>query len=100
MIVLTQLIYVYPGKEQAFEEFEAIVLPLLPQYGGELLFRIRPEAATFIAGSREMPYEIHLVSFDTKAGLAGYSNDELRQRFLHLKNESVRSSILVEGTLA
>lgn len=99
MIVLTQLIYIYPGKEPAFEEFEAAVLPLLPQYGGELLLRIRPDAATFIAGSREMPYEIHLVSFETSAGLAGYSNDQRRQRFLHLKNDAVRSSMLVEGTL-
>ncbi len=100
MIALMQLIYVHPGKEKAFEEFEAIVLPLLPRYGGELLLRLRPDAASFIAGTYEVPYEVHLVSFETEAGLAGYSSDEVRQRFLHLKHESIRSSLLFKGTLA
>jgi uncharacterized protein (DUF1330 family) len=100
MIVLTQLVYIHPGKEEAYEKFEATVLPLLPQYGGELLLRLRPSWTSFVAGSREVPYEVHLVTFETKEGLARYSNDEVRQRCLHLKNESVRSSLVFEGTLA
>ncbi len=99
MIALTQLIYVHPGREKAFEEFEARVLPLLPRYGGKLLLRLRPGAASFIAGTCDVPYEVHLVSFETEAGLADYSSDEVRQRFLHLKQESVRSTLLFKGTL-
>jgi hypothetical protein len=100
MIALTQLIYVHPGKEKEFEEFEAIVLPLLPRYSGELLLRLRPGAGSVIAGAYEVPYEVHLVSFEDESGLAGYSSDEVRQRFLHLKQESVRSSLLFKGTPA
>jgi uncharacterized protein (DUF1330 family) len=99
MIALTQFVYVDAGKEKAFEEFEAIVLPLLPRHGGELLLRLRPNTATFIAGSWEVPYEVHVVSFETEEGLVSYSNDEARQRFLELKNESVRSSVLIKGTI-
>lgn len=99
MIAITQLIYVHRGKEKAFEEFEAIVLPLLPKHGGELLLRLRADAASFIAGTCEVPYEVHLVSFETEAGLTSYSSDEVRQRFLHLKQESVRSSLLFKGML-
>ena len=97
MIVLTQLIYVHPGKEAEFQEFESLVLPLLPRHGGELLLRLRPPPSSFVPGSLEVPYEVHLVSFETEAGLAGYSADDDRQRFLHLKNESVRSTLLFKG---
>ena len=53
-----------------------------------------------MAGSHEVPYEVHLVSFETEEGLAGYSSDDERQHFLHLKNGSVRSTLLVKGTVA
>lgn len=99
MVFLTQLIYVQAGKEGEFQEFESIVLPLLPRYGGELLLRLRPEGSSFVAGSLEVPYEVHLVSFETEEGFVGYSMDAVRERFLHLKNGSVRSSLLVKGTL-
>ena len=39
MIYLTQLVYVRPGEEETFREFEDAVLPLLAKYGGELLLR-------------------------------------------------------------
>lgn len=100
MIVLTQLMYVHPGKEAEFQEFEAKVLPLLSRHGGELLLRLRPPPESFVAGSHEVPYEVHLVSFETEEGLAGYSSDDERQHFLHLKNGSVRSTLLVKGTVA
>jgi hypothetical protein len=97
MIVLTQLVYIHPGKEKAFEDFEGVVLPLLPNYGGTLMLRLRTGAENLIAGSLEAPYEVHLIRFESEAGFTAYSNDETRQRFLHLKNESVRSSLLFRG---
>src|SRR4051812_34447732 len=100
MIYLTQLVYVHPGKESEFEQFENAVLPLLARHGGELLLRLRPEAASFVAGSSERPYEVHLVGFQTEDGLAGFSKDPDRKQFMHLKDESVRSSLVVVGTLA
>jgi hypothetical protein len=98
MIYVTQLIYVHPGKETEFETFESAVLPLLARYRGELLLRLRPNPASVVACSRESPYEVHLVSFETEDDLERYSRDDQRQRFLHLKNESVRSALVVRGT--
>jgi antibiotic biosynthesis monooxygenase (ABM) superfamily enzyme len=100
MIFLTQLIYVVPGKENEFHEFEAIVLPLLPKYGGELVLRLRPDAASVIAASGEPPYEVHLVRFDTEEGLAAYADDDERKRCLHLKEASVRSALLYKDPRA
>ena len=99
MIYLTQLVYVHEGRERAFDEFEDVVLPLLAKYRGELLLRLRPDGASFIAGSGEMPYEMHIVKFESEDDFTRYSNDEERRRVLRLKDESVRSALLIKGTL-
>jgi uncharacterized protein (DUF1330 family) len=100
MLYVTQLVYLHPGKENAFHEFEDAVLPLLKQYGGELLLRLRPNADTVIAGSLEGPYEVHLLRFPSDAALAAYARDDERERVLSLKNEAVRAMLLVKGSAA
>lgn len=97
MVYLTQLVYVRPGCEEAFHRFEDLVLPLLPKYGGELLLRLRPDRASVISGSAETPYEVHIVRFQHEADIDRYSNDEVRQRHLRMKEESVRSVLLIKG---
>ncbi|MCE7060807.1 DUF1330 domain-containing protein [Dyadobacter sp. CY343] len=97
MIQITQFVYVLDGMEELFHEFEARVLPLLERHGGKLLMRIRPHASHFIAGELDPPYEIHLVSFESEAGLQAYGNDEERQKWLGLKDKSVTSVIMVKG---
>jgi uncharacterized protein (DUF1330 family) len=98
MIYYTQLIFVKPGREEAFQYFEARVLPLLDKYGGELLLRVRPQPDDYIAGTLR-PYEIHLVTFDNRESLEAYSNDPERIRVLALKEESIEKAMLVEGNL-
>ena len=98
MVVITQLVYIHPGMKHVFDEFEAVAIPLIGKHGGELLLRLRPTSEAFIAGSIDLPYEIHLVRFPSAVALAGFSADPERQRFLHLKSSSVRSSIVVQGS--
>jgi hypothetical protein len=98
MIYLTQLIYVKEGEEAVFFEFENIVIPLLWKYNGQLLLRIRPTNSTFVDNSIEPPFEIHLVAFENEEGLEGYTKDEIRQSYLHLKEQSVRSVVLIKGS--
>jgi hypothetical protein len=100
MLYVTQLVYLHPGKEDAFHEFEDAVLPLLKKYEGELLLRLRPNADALIAGSLEGPYEVHLVRFPNDAALAAYARDEERERVMSLKNEAVRATLLVKGSTA
>jgi hypothetical protein len=97
MIYLTQLVYVREGCEGAFHEFEDLVLPLLPKYGGELLLRLRPTPSSVIAGSSEPPYEVHIVRFASESDIERYSSDEVRQRHLRLKEDSVRSVLIIKG---
>jgi uncharacterized protein (DUF1330 family) len=98
MVFVTQLVYIHLGKERVFEAFEAVAIPLIGKHGGELLLRLRPTSATVIAGSIEQPYEIHLVRFPSEDALARFTADPDRQRLLHLKTDSVRSSLVVRGS--
>jgi uncharacterized protein (DUF1330 family) len=100
MLYVTQLVYLHPGKESTFLEFENAVLPLLEKYKGELLLRLRPGSESLIAGSLEGPYEVHLLRFPDDAALAAYARDDERERVLSLKNEAVRATLLVKGSAA
>jgi len=98
MVVITQLVYLHHGKESVFDEFESVAIPLIGKHGGELLLRLRPTPACVVAGSIDLPYEIHLVRFPSNEALASFTADPERQALLHLKNDSVRSSLVVRGS--
>jgi len=97
MILITQLIYIVDGQEKVFDEFEDIAIPTILKYNGRLLFRIRPTADSFIESHIEKPYEIHLVEFQTQQDFENFLKDEERKKFLHLKIQSIREAILIQG---
>jgi len=98
MIYITQLVYIRQGQENVFHQFEDIAIPAISRYNGRLLFRIRPTESTFIEHHIEKPYEIHLVEFDTEQDFENFQNDEERKKFLHLKDQSIKSVLLIKGT--
>lgn len=98
MIYITQLICVIPGQEQTFNQFEEIAIPIILKYNGRLLLRVRPDDRSFIEHHIGKPYEIHFVEFDTEEDFEKFKQDEERKTFLHLKEQSISESILVQGT--
>lgn len=98
MIFITQLIYIIKGQEQVFDEFESIAIPTILKYNGRLLLRIRPTESSFIENHMDKPYEIHLVEFETQQDFDNFKQDEERKMFLHLKDQSIKASILIQGT--
>ncbi|HEY9487763.1 MAG TPA: DUF1330 domain-containing protein [Chryseosolibacter sp.] len=98
MYYITQLIYVHAGQEDVFNQFEDIAIPTISKYNGRLLFRVRPVEASFVEINIERPYEIHLVEFDTENDFADFMHDEERKRFLHLKEQSIKTAWLIKGT--
>lgn len=97
MVYYTQLIFIKPGCEEEFHAFEDKVLPLLKDHNGELVYRVRPDKGAFVESSRELPYEIHLVTFGSKDDFEGYKTDPKRLAFMDMKNRSVENIILIEG---
>ena len=98
MIYITQLIYIHPGQENVFHEFENIAIPIISKYNGRLLLRVRPDDHDFIEYYKDKPYEIHLVEFDTEQDFKDFLLDEERKQFLHLKDQSIKASVLIQGT--
>lgn len=97
MIYITQLIYIVPGQEKVFDQFEEVAIPLIAKYNGKLLFRIRPDGEAFIESQGERPYEVHLVEFGNEDDFERFKLDEGRKKFLHLKEQSIRASVMIQG---
>jgi uncharacterized protein (DUF1330 family) len=100
MIFLTQLIYIKEGKEEIFHQFEDVAIPTILKYNGRLLMRVRPDKNSFVETHIGSPYEIHLVEFNSEQDFLNFQQDDERKKFLHLKEQSVESVLLVKGTKA
>jgi uncharacterized protein (DUF1330 family) len=98
MIFLTQLIYIKEGQETVFDQFEDIAIPAISKYNGRLLIRVRPDNQSIIEDHIDKPYEIHLVEFDSEQDFLNFQQDEERKKFLHLKDQSVKSVVMIKGT--
>lgn len=97
MIYITQLIYIVPGQEATFNQFEDIAIPAIAKYNGKMLFRVKPADDSYIEAAIEKPYEIHLVQFEAEQDLLNFMQDEDRKKFLHLKEQSIKSVVLIKG---
>lgn len=98
MIYFTQLIYIKDGQETVFHQFENIAIPIISKYNGRLLLRVRPTDDSVIESQIEKPYEIHFGEFDSEQDFQNFMKDEERKKFLHLKEQSIRSMVLIKGT--
>lgn len=98
MIYITQLIYILDGQETTFNEFEKVAMPLIPKYNGRLLLRYRPNLESIIEQEIDTPYEIHLVEFNGEKDLENFFKDEERKKYIHLKEQSIKTVWLIKGT--
>ncbi|HKC37349.1 MAG TPA: hypothetical protein VKB95_14835 [Chitinophagaceae bacterium] len=97
MIYLIQLIYIKEGQENVFHQFEDIAIPIISKYNGKLLLRIRPNEKSLIEHCIDKPYEIHLVEFGSEQDFENFKKDEERKIFLYLKEQSIKTTILIQG---
>ena len=97
---ITLLLFINEGEEETFEQYESNVLPLLKNYNGELIYRIRPDKENYLPRPEECPHEIHLISFNSKKDFENYMNCKEREEFYLLRERSIQKVNLVEGMLA
>jgi hypothetical protein len=97
MIYITQLIYLVPGQQKVFDQFEDIAIPIISKYNGRLTLRVRTDQNSFIGPHAERPYEIHVVEFNTEEDFENFKKDEERKKFLHLKEQSIQASVMILG---
>ena len=97
MIYITQLVFVHSGMEEQFLQFEDHVLPMMAEYSGKMLHRVRPKPDQFIDSEGEQPYEIHILTFDSTDQLFAFLTDPRRQDLLAMKTGAIRSSLTILG---
>lgn len=97
MLYFIMMIFVKPGKEAVFHEFEELAIPLLAEHGGRLIYRLRPTDDSYISSEEERPYEIHFLSFASEEAFRSFAKDPRRASFVHLRDESIRESYLIKG---
>lgn len=97
MIYITQFIYIKEGQESVFNEFESFAIPIISKYGGELELRTRPQKESKNEGTMETPYEIHLVSFPSEQNFQAFLKDKERNKYVHLKEQSIKTITLIKG---
>lgn len=96
-IYLMQLIYLKEGQEEVFNQFEDVAIPLIVKHNGRLLLRVRPDPQSYLENTIDKPYEIHLVEFNSELDSKNFMADNERKKFLHLKEQAIRSSLLFQG---
>ena len=97
-VYYTQIIFVIKGMEKTFNDFEDKVLPLLKKHNGIILYRFRITENCIIEAI-DHPYEIQVISFQSKNDFEAYRDDKERKHYLQLKDASVKKTLLIEGNL-
>lgn len=91
-MIFTVLLYIREGMEIEFLEYENKVLPILSEYEGMLLKRIRHGFST------DMPYETHIISFKNNDQFQRYIDAPERKQYMHLAEEVIKHIDVFSGT--
>jgi len=86
-VTFVQIVRIPAGGVAAFQQYESLVLPIMPRYGGRLERRLC---------SADGQIEIHVVTFPSQDDLDRYLAESERAEHLHLRTESGASTELLE----
>ncbi len=62
-----------------------------------MVLRLKVDESNAIESSGALPNEIHFVEFESEESFKSYSTDEERLKYIHLKEQSVSSSLNILG---
>ncbi len=90
------LIYLKPGQRERLRHYESQVLPVFRRHGGAFERIWSPVPADGPgAPDPEAPDEIHLLRFESTAGLEAVRRDPEMQALVPLRQEIVRKALLL-----
>src|SRR6266851_1058304 len=93
MLTLIALLFVHPGHEFEFEQFESAAAQIMQRYGGKLERRIgrRPQS------DPSQPDEIHIVTFPDQEALQRYRADADLASLADLRARAIRQTTIWYG---
>jgi uncharacterized protein (DUF1330 family) len=93
-LVIVALLFIHPGREKEFEQFETAAESIMSCHGGRLERRI----AVISGANPDQPYEVHIVTFPDEASFARYRTDADLQALAELRTRAIRHSTIWMGS--
>jgi uncharacterized protein (DUF1330 family) len=93
-IVLVASLFIHPGREVEFRQFETEAARIMQKYGGRIERVIRP---TTSGQSDSSPHEIHLVSFPSVERFEAYRRDAALATLAPLRQRAVARTEVIIG---
>jgi uncharacterized protein (DUF1330 family) len=87
-------LFVQPGREVEFHEYEAVAARVMQRYGGGIERVIRTGEAS---RGDSQPYEVHIVTFPGQRELDDYRADPELARLMPLRQASILRTEIVIG---
>src|SRR5262245_59900536 len=93
-IILVASLFIHPGREVEFRQFEQEAARIMGKYGGRIERVIRPTASP---SSDSLPYEIHIVSFPSIERFDAYREDTELAQLATLRQTAIARTELIIG---
>jgi uncharacterized protein (DUF1330 family) len=91
MLVVVAVLYVRPGAEEVFADFEEQALAILHEHGGRLERAVRPVCAA------DAPHEIHVLTFPSQSVFDAYRGDPRLAALASPRQSAVEKTVLWSG---
>jgi uncharacterized protein (DUF1330 family) len=88
------LLFIHPGREAEFEQFEAAAESIMQRYGGRIERRIGFPASA----DPNQPHEVHLVTFPDEQSFERYRIDTDLQALAELRARAIRQTTVWIGS--
>jgi uncharacterized protein (DUF1330 family) len=91
--VLVAALYIHPGRESEFEQFESAASAIMKRHGGSIARRIgvAPQAG------QDLPHEIHVVAFPDPAAFNNFRTDPSLASLADLRTRAIRQTTVWQG---
>jgi len=93
-LTLIAALYLHPGREAEFAQFEAAAAEIMQRYGGTIERRIGVAPSS----GENLPYEVHILGFPDERSFQGYRTDPDLQALGDLRALAIRETVLWFGT--
>ena len=93
-LTLIAALYLHPGREAEFAQFEAAAAEIMQRYGGTMEGRIGVAPSS----AENLPYEVHILSFPDERAFQRYRTDPDLEALRELRALAIRDTVVWFGT--
>jgi antibiotic biosynthesis monooxygenase (ABM) superfamily enzyme len=93
-LTLIAALYLHPGREAEFAQFETAAAAIMQRYGGTIERRIGVAPSS----GENLPYEVHILSFSDERSFQEYRTDPDLEALRDLRALAIRETVLWFGT--